>query len=125
MAKWGGGITSVGGLEALAFLFIGCFIDAVPAIVIVGPILAPVADAVGMHPVHFAIIGVISLAFGLVTPPYGLCLLIDCHIAGIKVSNALRDVIIILIPMLVMLFLVIFFPDLILYIPRLIMPKFV
>jgi tripartite ATP-independent transporter DctM subunit len=125
MAKWGGGITSVGGLEALAFLFIGCFIDAVPAIVIVGPILAPVAEAVGMHPVHFAIIGVISLAFGLVTPPYGLCLLIDCHIAGIKVSNALRDVIIILIPMLVMLFLVILFPDLILFIPRLIMPKFV
>ena len=36
-----------------------------------------------MHPVHFAIIGVVSLAFGLITPPYGLCLLIDCHIAGI------------------------------------------
>ena len=125
MAQWGGGITSVGGLEALSFLFIGCFIDAVPAIVIVGPILSPVAEAVGMHPVHFAIIGVISLAFGLVTPPYGLCLLIDCHIANIKVSNALRDVIIILLPMLVMLFLVILFPDLILFIPRLIMPKFV
>jgi tripartite ATP-independent transporter DctM subunit len=125
LAKWGAGITSVGCLEALAFLFIGCFIDAVPAIVIVGPILAPVADAVGMHPVHFAIIGVISLAFGLVTPPYGLCLLIDCHIAGIKVSQAIKDVGIILLPMLLTLLVIVLFPALILFLPRLIMPKFV
>lgn len=125
LAGWGAGISSVGAIAALSFLFIGCFIDAVPAIVIVGPILWPVAEAVGMHPVHFAIIGVISLAFGLVTPPYGLCLLIDCHIAGIKVSQALRDVAIVLAPMLVMLLAVILFPDLILFIPRLVMPKFV
>jgi TRAP-type C4-dicarboxylate transport system permease large subunit len=118
-------IASVGCLEALAFLFIGCFIDAVPAIVIVGAILAPVADAVGMHPVHFAIIGVISLAFGLVTPPYGLCLLIDCHIAGIKVSQAIKDVSIILLPMLLTLLVIVLFPALILFLPRLIMPKFV
>jgi TRAP-type C4-dicarboxylate transport system permease large subunit len=45
-----------------------------------------------MHPIHFAIIGVISLAFGLVTPPYGLCLLIACKIGDIKVKQALRDV---------------------------------
>jgi TRAP-type C4-dicarboxylate transport system permease large subunit len=104
---------------------IGCFIDAVPAIIILGPLLAPLAQTVGMHPVHFAIIGVVSLAFGLITPPYGLCLLIDCHIAGIRVSEALRDVLIILVPMLVALLLVILLPDLILYIPRLVMPKFV
>jgi TRAP-type C4-dicarboxylate transport system permease large subunit len=78
-----------------------------------------------MHPVHFAIIGVVSLAFGLVTPPYGLCLLIDCHIAGIKVSEAILDVLIILAPMLVTLLIVVVFPELILWIPRLIMPKFV
>jgi tripartite ATP-independent transporter DctM subunit len=125
MTKWGGGVTSVGLLEAAAFLFIGCFIDAVPSIIIVGPILAPAAASVGMHPIHFAIIGVVSLAFGLITPPYGLCLLIDCHIAGIKVSQALKDVGIILIPMLLALLLVILFPDLILFIPRLFMPKFV
>jgi tripartite ATP-independent transporter DctM subunit len=125
MAQWGGGITTVGLLEAAAFLFIGCFIDAVPSIIIVGPILAPVAAAVGMHPVHFAIIGVISLAFGLITPPYGLCLLIDCHIAGIRVSQALKDVGIVLMPMLAMLLLVILFPEIILFIPKLLMPKFV
>jgi tripartite ATP-independent transporter DctM subunit len=125
LASYGAGVTSVALIEAAAFLFIGCFIDAVPAIIIVGPLLAPVAQTVGMHPVHFAIIGVISLAFGLVTPPYGLCLLIDCHIAGMKVSQVLRDVLVILLPMLVTLLLVILFPDLILFIPRLLMPKFV
>jgi tripartite ATP-independent transporter DctM subunit len=125
LSRYGVGVTSVGLIEATVFLVIGCFIDAVPAIIILGPLLAPLAQTVGMHPVHFAIIGVVSLAFGLITPPYGLCLLIDCHIAGIRVSEALRDVLIILVPMLVALLLVILLPDLILYIPRLVMPKFV
>jgi len=125
LAAYGGGMTSVGLIEAAAFLFIGCFIDAIPAIIILGPLLAPMAQSVGMHPVHFAIIGVVSLAFGLVTPPYGLCLLIDCHIAGIRVSDAIRDVVIILVPMLIALFLVVLFPELILFVPRLLMPKFV
>ena len=124
MTSWGAGVISMGFLVAGAFLFIGCFIDAVPAIVIVGPLLAPVSAAVGMHPVHFAIIGVVSLAFGLITPPYGLCLLIDCHIAGIKVSEALKDVFIILVPMFIALIMVIMLPDLILFLPRLLMPKF-
>jgi tripartite ATP-independent transporter DctM subunit len=124
LAQYGAGVASVGLIEAGMFLLIGCFIDAVPAIIIVGPLLAPVAQTVGMHPIHFAIIGVMSLAFGLVTPPYGLCLLIDCHIARIKVSAALRDVLIILGPMLLMLLAVILFPELILWIPRLLMPKF-
>ena len=125
LVQYGAGVTSVGLIEAAIFLFIGCFIDAVPSIIILGPLLAPVAQSVGMHPVHFAIIGVVSLAFGLVTPPYGLCLLIDCHIAGIKVSEAIKDVFIILLPMLLALLLVILLPNLILFLPRLIMPKFV
>jgi TRAP-type C4-dicarboxylate transport system permease large subunit len=84
-----------------------------------------VTEAVGMHPIHFAIIGVISLAFGLVTPPYGLCLLIACSVGEIKLVDALRDVAIILVPMLLVLLFVIFLPDVILALPRLLMPKFV
>jgi tripartite ATP-independent transporter DctM subunit len=118
-------VTSAGLLFAAIFLFIGCFIDAVPAMIILAAILDPLARHVGMHPVHFAIIGVISLAFGLVTPPYGLCLLIACTIAKIKVVEALKDVIIILVPMLLVLLFVILFPEVILWLPRLIMPKFV
>jgi tripartite ATP-independent transporter DctM subunit len=125
LSAFGVGITSVGLIEAAAFLFIGCFIDAVPAIIIIAPLLAPLAQSVGMHPVHFGIIGVISLAFGLVTPPYGLCLLIDVAIAKTTVSHVLKDVLIILIPMLIALLLVILFPQTVLFIPKLIMPKFV
>jgi TRAP-type C4-dicarboxylate transport system permease large subunit len=112
-------------MVAVAFLVIGCFIDAIPAIIILGTVLFPVTEAVGMHPIHFAIIGVVSLAFGLVTPPYGLCLLIACAIGEIPVIRALKDVAIILLPMLAMLLLIVLFPDLILALPRLLMPQFV
>ncbi|MEO8250034.1 MAG: TRAP transporter large permease, partial [Burkholderiales bacterium] len=125
VASWGGGITSVGFITAAAFLFIGCFIDAIPAIIIVGTILAPLADKVGMHPIHFAIIGVISIAYGLVTPPYGLCLMIVCQVGGIKIKEAVRDTAILFVPLLAVLLIVILFPDLLLWLPRTLMPKFV
>lgn len=118
-------ITTTGILVAISFLVIGMFIDAIPAIIILGTILLPLSEHVGMHPLHFAIIGVISLAFGLVTPPYGLCLLIACALGEIEVIDALKDVAIILLPMLLILLLVIFFPELILYLPKLILPKFI
>lgn len=119
------GPVGFGLLVAAAFLVIGCFIDAIPAIIILGTVLFPVAQHVGMHPIHFALIGVISLAFGLVTPPYGLCLLIACAIGEIRVAAALRDVAVILAPMLLVLLVVILFPDLVLFLPRLIMPRFI
>ncbi|MEZ5739350.1 MAG: TRAP transporter large permease subunit [Burkholderiaceae bacterium] len=124
MAGWGSGPISTGLLVAAAVLVVGMFIDAIPAIIILGTVLFPVAEAAGIHPVHFGIIGIVSLAFGLVTPPYGLCLLIASSIGGIRLSQALRDVVIILIPMLGVLLLIVLWPDLILALPRWLMPKF-
>lgn len=125
MAAWGTGPIETGLLIAAAFLIVGMFIDAIPAIIILGTVLFPVAQAAGIHPIHFAIIGVVSLAFGLVTPPYGLCLLISASIGEIKLVHALKDVAVILIPMLGVLIFVILFPEAILALPRWIMPKFV
>ena len=122
VASWGGGITSVGFITALCFMVIGCFIDAIPAIIIVGTVLAPMAANVGMHPIHFAMIGVISIAYGLVTPPYGLCLMIACSIGGIKIKDAVKDTAILFIPMLLVLLFVILFPEPILWLPRVLMP---
>jgi tripartite ATP-independent transporter DctM subunit len=119
------GLYGTGLMVAFAFLVIGMFIDAIPAIIILGTVLYPVTAAVGMHPIHFAIIGVVALAFGLVTPPYGLCLLIACAIGEIPVLKALKDVAIILLPMLGVLLLIVLLPDLILALPRLLMPQFV
>jgi tripartite ATP-independent transporter DctM subunit len=125
LKQFGAGPISTGLIVASSFLFIGMFIDAIPAIIILGTVLWPVAQFAGMHPIHFAIIGVISLAFGLVTPPYGLCLLISCSIGEVELKNALKDVGIILLPMLGVLLVIILFPDLILWLPRMLMPKFV
>jgi tripartite ATP-independent transporter DctM subunit len=125
IAAMGLGVIGTGIMVALAFLLIGMFIDAIPAIIILGTVLFPVTEHVGMHPIHFAIIGVISLSFGLVTPPYGLCLLIAASIGKIRVIDALRDVVIILLPMVAVLLFIILVPDVILALPRWIMPRFV
>jgi TRAP-type C4-dicarboxylate transport system permease large subunit len=121
---WDLGITGTGFFIAFVFLVVGCFLDAIPAIIIVGTILDPLARAVHMDPVHFAMIGIVSLAFGLVTPPYGLCLLIACRVAGLRVIDSLRDVGIMLLPMFAVLALLIIFPQIALFLPGLISPEF-
>jgi tripartite ATP-independent transporter DctM subunit len=122
VTDWGMGPVATGFFIAGVFLVVGCFLDAIPAIVIVGTVLEPLAKSVGLDPIHFAIIGIVSLAFGLVTPPYGLCLMISCAVAKIRLLDALRDVMIMLIPMFVVLALVIMFPQISLFLPRLFPP---
>src|SRR5258708_22722722 len=103
VSTWGMGITQAGFFIAFVFLVVGCFLDAIPAIIIFGTILQPLAASVGMNPIHFAIIGIVSLAFGLVTPPYGLCLMICCAVAKVPIRFALKDTMIMLAPTLAML----------------------
>jgi tripartite ATP-independent transporter DctM subunit len=124
VSAWGMGPTTTGFFIAFVFLVVGCFLDAIPAIIIVGSILQPLAQAVQLDPVHFAMIGIVSLAFGLVTPPYGLCLLIACSVAGIRLKDALWDTMIMLLPMLGVLILVIIWPQVSLFLPSLISPEF-
>lgn len=124
ISPWATGSVSTGFLIAAAFIVIGMFIDAIPAIIILGTILMPLATHAGIHPIQFAIIGVVSLAFGLVTPPYGLCLLISCAIGKTTVLDTLRDVMIILLPMVLLLALLIIFPELALFVPRMVKPEF-
>ena len=121
---WGLGPIGTGFFIALCFLVVGCFLDAIPAIIIVGTILEPLAKSVGMDPVHFAMIGIVSLAFGLVTPPYGMCLMISCAIAKVRLTYVLKDVLIMLVPMFVVLALCIVWPDVVLILPQLISPEF-
>ncbi|MCS1409223.1 MAG: hypothetical protein M2R45_02403 [Verrucomicrobia subdivision 3 bacterium] len=77
----------------------------------------------GCIPIHFAMIGVIALAFELVTLACGLCLLISCALGEIRVMRAVKDVGIILLPMLGLLVLVIIFPEVVLFLPRLLMAQ--
>jgi tripartite ATP-independent transporter DctM subunit len=124
VTSWGMNQTEVGFFIAFVFLVVGCFLDAIPAIIIVGTTLEPLARSVDMHPVQFAIIGIVSLAFGLVTPPYGLCLMVSCAVAKVRLRYALKDTIIMLIPMVAVLAALIIWPDIALLLPRLIAPEF-
>ncbi len=125
VTAWGLGITGVGFFIAFCFLVVGCFLDAIPAIVIVGTTLQPLAHSVQMHPIQFAIIGIVALAFGLVTPPYGLCLMIACAVAKVKLRFALKDTLIMLVPMFLVLVALILWPEVSLFLPKLISPELV
>jgi len=122
VTSWGLGPIGVGFFIAFVFLVVGCFLDAIPAIVIVGTVLEPLARSVEMNPVHFAIVSIVALAFGLVTPPYGLCLMISCAVAGVRLRYALKDTMIMLIPMMLVLAAMIVWPDIALFLPRLVAP---
>src|SRR5437879_11654790 len=76
VSTWGMGITAAGFFIAFLFLVVACFVDAIPAIIIFGTFLQPLAHSVGMKPIHFAIIGRVWSAVGPATPPYGLVLMI-------------------------------------------------
>jgi len=104
------------------FVVVGTFMDALPAIFILAPLLGPLAEHSGISPLHFAITSCVALAFGLITPPYGLCLLIASEIAGINSMKALKEVGIFLAAMLIILSLIIAIPDISLGIPRLVLP---
>jgi len=105
------------------FLFIGTFMDAIPAMILFVPVILPTSIAFGMDSVHLGLIVVMTLAIGLVTPPYGLCLLLAAKIGKLSVERSLIAVMpYILIVMVVLLF-VAFFPSIAFYIPNLLNPS--
>ena len=114
------GPVAMGLVIAGVFLSVGCFLDAIPAIIIVGTVLEPMVATAGIDPVHFGIISIVALAFGLITPPYGLCLLVSCAAVNVKVVNVLKDITIMLAPMLLVLLAIVLLPDVFLFLPRLV-----
>lgn len=109
----------------LLFFFLGCFMDATPAISIFVPIVVPAGIALGLDPTHLGIVICLVLAIGMVTPPYGLCLLIGCQISGIEPQKTFKSIGVMLGAVMVTLVIVLLLPDLVLWLPRLICPKFV
>lgn len=105
------------------FLFIGTFMDGVPAMILFVPVILPAAVALGIHPVHLGLIVTITLSLGLVTPPYGLCLLIAGSIGKIGIERSFRGVRpYFLVALLVLLF-VAFVPQVVIGVPKLISPR--
>ncbi len=99
------------------FLVIGTFMDAIPAIIIMQPIVGEMGAAAGIDPYHMGIVVVLTLAIGLITPPYGLCLLIASDLGGISVGAAMRALLPFYAISLGVLAIAVLLPDLILWIP--------
>ena len=108
----------------ILFLILGMFMDATPAICIFAPIVVPVGLAMGMHSIHLGMIICLTLAFGLVTPPYGLCLLLACQIAKVEPQKVFLDLFFMLLAITAALLLIIFVPEFILWLPRLAVPQY-
>lgn len=106
----------------LFFMFVGTFMDAVPAMILFVPIILPAAANLGVSPIILGLIIVVTLALGLVTPPYGLCLLIASSISGITIEDAFKGTLPYFLSSLVVLALLVLFPDLWLAIPATLFP---
>jgi tripartite ATP-independent transporter DctM subunit len=107
----------------LLFAVLGTFMDAVPAILIFVPIIEPVAAKVGIHPIHLGVVVVMTLAMGLVTPPYGLCLLLACGIARVPVMQVMPMMMILICSILLIILLAALIPDIVLIVPKLLVPR--
>lgn len=105
-------------LNLLLFV-VGMFLDAGPAIIVLGPILGPIFIELGVHPVHFAIIMAVNLTVGLLTPPMGLVLFVTASVSRLSVEAVARAVAPFLAIEIAVIFLLTYFPALTLTIPRL------
>jgi tripartite ATP-independent transporter DctM subunit len=102
------------------FLFIvGMFLDAGPAILIFAPIIAPIMIASGVDPVHFGVVMVINLSIGLATPPMGLVLFVAAGVSGEPLQKISKAIIPFLIVEFAIIFLISFFPELVIGLPKL------
>ena len=103
----------------ILLLIVGCFMDTGAAILILAPLLLPVAKSIGLHPVHLGIIMVVNLAIGFVTPPVGINLFMICGIAKMKLEDAAKAAVPWMLVMLVCLIVITYVPWLSLFLPRL------
>ena len=104
------------------FMFVGTFMDAVPAMILFVPIILPTAISLGISPIILGLVIVVTLALGLVTPPYGLCLLLAGTISGITIEESFKGVLPYFLSSLAVLALLVLFPEFWLAIPAALFP---
>lgn len=106
----------------LTLLLIGMFLESFSAVIVFLPILFPLALDFGIDPLHFGILATVNLAIGYITPPYGATLFVACGISEQSVRAVSGRVVPILLAMLVVLVIVTYLPDTVLWLPRLAAP---
>ena len=105
-------------LVNLILLLLGCVLEGTTIILVILPVLIPTANALGIDLVHFGVVCIVNIMLGLVTPPYGLLLFIMTRIANVPLWDIVRDVLPFLYTMVLSLLVITFFPDLVLWLPR-------
>ncbi|NLZ94815.1 MAG: TRAP transporter large permease [Bacteroidales bacterium] len=106
-------------LIILLLLIIGMFMETIAAIVILFPVLLPVAESIGMDPIHFSIVMVLALMIGLSTPPVGVCLFVASSFANVKIMTTVKELIPYFVVAIIVLIIVAFVPSLSLFLPSL------
>jgi tripartite ATP-independent transporter DctM subunit len=100
-------------------LLVGIFIEPLPGVMIMVPILAPLADAAGLNPLHFAIVVIVNLTLGMITPPVGGLLFVTSIVSGVKMGPMVREAKPMLFALLVVLGLLTYVPGLSTWLPAL------
>lgn len=102
----------------VALFIVGMFMESFSAIIVLMPILFPVATSYGIDPIHFGVIVCVNLAIGYVTPPYGATLFVSCGLTGKSVREVLPYVVPVIISMLIVLMIVTYFPQTYMWLPQ-------
>ncbi|MDC7223332.1 MAG: TRAP transporter large permease, partial [Spirochaetales bacterium] len=105
----------------LLLLVLGCIMDMAPLIMITTPILLPVITNLGMDPIHFGVMMILNLAIGLCTPPVGAALFVGCSVGKIRIEDVSKSMLPFYLIMVAVLMLVTFIPQIVLFIPNLLM----
>ncbi|MDO9358979.1 MAG: TRAP transporter large permease [Polaromonas sp.] len=105
-------------LANLLMLFVGCFLEPTAAITILVPILLPIVLQLGIDPVHFGLVMVLNLMIGLLHPPMGMVLFVLARIANLSVERTTMAILPWLVPLLVSLGLITYFPAMVLWLPK-------
>jgi tripartite ATP-independent transporter DctM subunit len=102
----------------MVVLLIGCFMETIAAITILVPVLLPIAEKVGIDPVHLGIIVILNLMLGLLTPPVGMVLYVLSKVSGVKFEQCVIATAPFIVPLLVVLAMITFFPDIAMWLPN-------
>lgn len=103
----------------ILLLFWGMWMDTAPSILILVPILYPITQSLGIHPVHFGVVVVFNLMVGLLTPPFGMALFTTQSVGKVSLQNLLRDVYPFIIFDMLLIAIITIFPEFVLFLPRL------
>jgi len=103
----------------IVFLILGMLMDALPAIIVLMPIIVPLGVSLGMDPIHIGVLVEANVGLGMITPPVGVCLFVACGISNIAIEKTIPRLLPFLLVLLTMVILISLIPQISLFLPRL------